>query len=115
MTKVDDNIDKANEFGNLLNNWTKIAIVYGGAIISCAAAYYQIFENKDDISQEKKERLEHELSAEDRGDKRYKEAMAIAEELKLYIKYQQEEIVKMKEKQSYLEGYIKGKEFYENK
>ena len=115
MSKTENNIKQANEFGNLLNNWTKIAIVYGGAIISCATAYYKIFENEKGLILEKKERLEREIDAEYKSDRRYKEAMEIASELKLYIKYQEEEMVKMKQQLSYNEGYEKGKEYNEHK
>lgn len=115
MSKSDDNIDQANKIGNLFNSWIRIATIFGGALLSCGYAYYQIYENKDDNAQERKERLEHEKEAEDRGDKRYKEAMGIAGELKDFIKFQQEEIVKLKEEQAYQKGYEKGKEYYEKK
>ena len=113
--ETDNNIDQANKLGNLFNSWIRIAIIIGGAVISCAYAYYQIYENKDDVANERKERIEHEQDAEYKSDKRYKEAMEIAGELKLYIKYQEEEIVKMKQQLSYNEGYEKGKEYNEKK
>lgn len=111
MPEIESNIDQANKIGNLFNSWGKIIMIFGGAIVSCSIAYYRIFDNEKEIAIEKKERIEHEADAEYKADKRYKDAMGIAEELKEYIKYQEQEIVKMKEKQAYMEGYIKGKEF----
>ena len=93
----------------------RIAIIVGTGIVSCAYAYYQIYENKDDNAQERKERLEHEQDAEYRSDKRYKETMDLGTELKEFVKYQELEIVKLKEKQAYMEGYEKGKEYNEKK
>lgn len=60
MSKTDDNIDQANKLGTLFNSWGKIASWVVGAILSCAWAYYQIYENKDDIALEKKERMAQE-------------------------------------------------------
>lgn len=41
--------------------------------------------------------------------------METASELKDFIKFQQSEIIELREQQAYLKGYIKGKEFNENK
>lgn len=111
MSHTDDNIAKANQFGNLLNNWTKIAIVYGGAIISCALAYYKIFDNEKDIALEKRDRMKQEAIIEERADKRYERAMETAKDLKDFIKYQEERLLELEKEQSYMQGYVKGKEF----
>ena len=115
MSKIGEKIDEANKLGNLFNSWIRIAIIFGGAIISCGLAYYEIYENKDDIQIERRERIANEKINEDRSDKRYARAMETATELKSFIKYQQEEIIKLKEEQAYIKGYIKGKEKNENK
>lgn len=115
MSKIDNNIDQANKWGNLFNSWTKII----GAIILCISSYavaqYEIFENKEDIQNEKRERIANEKIAEDRAEKRYSRAMETATELKDFIKYQQEEIIELKEEVAYMKGYTKGKEYNEKK
>jgi hypothetical protein len=115
MEKSDNNIDTANKLGNLFNSWGKILIGVGLAVISCANAYYEIYENKEDTANEKRERIANEKIIEDRADKRYARAMETATELKDFIKFQQSEIIELREKQAYIEGYIKGKEFNEKK
>lgn len=115
MSEIDKNIDQANKLGNLLNSWTKIFIGLGIAVVSCAMAYYEIYENKDGIVLEKKERIQNEAINEERGEKRYARAMETAKELKDFIRYQQEEIVKTKEDVAYLKGYIDAmKEYRKN-
>lgn len=113
MSKIDQNIDQANKLGNLLNSWTKIFIGLGVAVISCAMAYYEIYENKDDIIKEREERISNEIISEERSDKRYARAMETAKELKDYIKYQEGRLLEMEKKHAQLEGYIKGKEYNE--
>jgi len=108
MSELDKNIDQANKLGNLFNSWIRVVIIIGGAIVSCAYAYYQIYENKDDIEIEKRDRIANEKIMEERADKRYARAMETASELKEFIKYQQEELVKAKEDISYMKGYIDG-------
>lgn len=115
MSKFDKGIDEANKIGNLFNSWIRIAIIFGGAIISCSIAYYKIFENEKDIALEKKERIEHSAVAKDRNDKRYEREMENAKEFKEFIKYQDARILELEKKQAYLEGYIKGKEHNEKK
>lgn len=110
MSKIEKNIDQANRLGSLLNSWTKIIVVYGGAVISCTLTYYKIFENEKDIALEKKERIANEIVSEDRSDKRYARAMETAKDLKDFIKYQEDRLLELEKSQSYMEGYIKGKE-----
>lgn len=112
---VKDNIDAANKLGNLFNSWIRIAIILGSGIISCAYAYYQIYENNEDIQNETRSRIANEKIIEDRADKRYARAMETATELKDFIKYQQQEIIKLKEEVAYIKGYTKGREFNEGK
>lgn len=115
MSKTEHNIDTANKIGTLFNSWGKIVSWVIGAIISCVWAYYEIYENKDDIALERKERTEQFKLSEERSEKRYTRAMETATELKYFIKYQQEEIIELKEEIAYMKGYEKGKEYYEKK
>lgn len=97
-------LDEANKIGNLFNSWGKIVFTFLLIVISCATAYYKIFENERDIAQEKKERIEALELSEERSDKRYVRAMEMAKELKdLGMKL--EERVRELEKQN---AYIKG-------
>lgn len=113
MSKLDKNIDQANKIGTLFNSWGKVVSWIMGAAISCVWAYYEIYENKDDIALERKERIAQEQLIEERSDKRYARAMETAKELKDYIKYQESRLLEMEKKQAYMEGYIKGKEYSE--
>ena len=113
MSKIDNNIDQANRIGTLFNSWGKIASWVVGAVLSCAWAYYQIYENRDDIIIERKERMAQEQLIEERSDKRYGRAMETAKELKDYIKYQEARLLEMEKKHAFMEGYIKGKEYNE--
>lgn len=115
MSKLDQNLDQANKLGSLFNSWGKVVSWVVGAILSCTWAYYQIYENKDDISLERKERVAQEQLIEERSDKRYIRAMETAKELKEFIKYQQEEIIKLKEKDAYMQGYMDGKEYQDKR
>jgi len=74
--------DTASKIGSLLNSWTKIIVTLGGAVISCALAYYKIYENEANILREASQRAAEIKLLEERGDKRYNRAMNIAEELK---------------------------------
>ena len=110
MSKIGEKIDEANKIGSLLNSWTKIIVVYGGALISCTLAYYKIFQNEKDIQLEKKERIEQFSNSQDRGDKRYDRMIESTKELKDFLKYHENRILELEKQQSYDEGYNKGKE-----
>lgn len=66
MEKTENNIDTANKLGILFNSWGKILIGVGLCVISCANAYYEIYENKEDTANEKQERITNEKIMEDR-------------------------------------------------
>lgn len=113
--KKEDTMVAASKFGDLLNSWTKIFIVYGGAVISCAMAYYKIFENEKDITLEKKDRMEQGVFQEEKSEKRYNESMGQARELKEFLKYQESRILELEKKQAFTEGYQKKENELNNK
>jgi hypothetical protein len=74
--------DDVNKIGNLFNSWGKILFMLGGGLISCAIAYYRIFDNEKDIAQERKDRLDATVVMETRSDSRFNRAMEIAKDLR---------------------------------
>lgn len=98
-------IDNANKLGDLFNSWGKIAIIVGGALISCAIAYYRIFDNEKDIAQERNDRIEATLVIENRSDNRFSRAMETATKLE-QMGMKLEERVRQLEKEN---AYMKGK------
>jgi len=97
-------IDQANKLGDLLNSWTKIAIIFGGAIVSCATAYYKIYENEGRLDAEQKQRAEQIHLLEERGDKRYNRAMNLADKLEKYGIQLEERVRKLEIENGYLKG-----------
>lgn len=75
-------LDDVNKLGNIFNSWGKIILLAGGGLISCAIAYYRIFDNEKDIAQERKDRIDATIVAETRSDGRFNRAMEIAKELR---------------------------------
>lgn len=108
-------IDEGNKLGSFLNSWTKIISIIIVSVSSCALAYYEIYENKEAIVQERVDRKNQEKLIEERSDKRYGRAMETAKELKDYIKYQEARLLEMEKKQAYIQGYMNGKEYNEKK
>jgi len=79
MAEKNNKIDLANKIGSLFNSWSKI--IGGGIlfIIGAALAYYQIFENKDNI------RINHEsitIQIDDAREDLLKEIKLLKKDLK---------------------------------
>lgn len=73
------NMEQAGKIGDLLNSWTKIIFIFGSAVVSCALAYYRIYENEGKIKLLKKEFIKVQEISEQRSDKRYNRAMKLAD------------------------------------
>ena len=97
-------IDEANKLGDLFNSWGKILIIAGSAIVSCALAYYRIFENEKDISIERNDRIEAVTVIEQRSDNRYNRAMEVAKELKDMGLKEQERVRSLEKELAILKG-----------
>ena len=99
-------IDKGNKVGSLVNNWIKIAVVFGGALISCSVAYYKIFENEKQYILLKKHFDEQIQLIEARADKRYKRAMEKATKLEDFGMYHEKRILELEKGDAYMKGKI---------
>ncbi len=64
------NFDAVNKLINLVKSIGSIIYWAVGIVVSCAWAYYEIYETKDDLVIEKKERKEQVKTLKQRGDKR---------------------------------------------
>ena len=106
MEKPKDNLKKASEIGSLFDSWIKIILVIGGALISCAMAYYKIFENERSIKANKRYINNQIELLEQRGDKRYDRAMKTATKLEEYGMYHEKRILELEKDDAYLRGRI---------
>ena len=104
-------LDEANKLGTLLNSWGKIIIASLLAFSTLANAYYQIYSTKLTVIEIEKEMLliredikEQINLAEERSEKRYTRGMESAKELKDFIKYHEERILKLEIDGSCLKG-----------
>jgi len=118
-----DKIDLANKIGSLFNSWSKIILGTMLVIVGAAGAYYQIFQNKDnilihkvsldksiddvreDLLKEikllKKDLKDEQKTQSGRSDKRYSRAMRIGEDHEARMRRLEYDLT-----------YIKGKEGY---
>lgn len=81
MTADKDQLAQANSVINLFKNGASIVIGIGTAVVSCAYAYWNIFDNTKDIAAEKKERIEAIQTLEKKSELRYDHAMEICNKL----------------------------------
>lgn len=103
-------LDEANKLGDLFNSWGKIFIIVGGALISCAIAYYRIFDNEKDIAQERKDRIDATIVQENRSDNRFSRAMELAGKLEGFGIKLEERVRLLEIENAYLKGTLNKKQ-----
>jgi len=103
---MESTIKKGNDVGSFLNNWIKIVVIFGGALISCSVAYYKIFENEKQYELLKVHINEQLELIEARADKRYNRAMEKAKELEALGMYHEKRILELQVSNAYLKGKL---------
>lgn len=87
------NLKEAKEIGSLIDTWGKIVVVVGGAVVSCAFAYYMLLahEQRLDTLEDKYEKdiqiLREEYKrqygvVEEKSNQKFEQGMKVATELK---------------------------------
>jgi len=103
---MENAIKKGNDLGSLVNNWVKIVVIFGGALISCSVAYYKIFENERQYELLKKHFDEQIQLIEERAEKRYNRAMEKAKKLEEFGMYHEGRILELEKGDAYFRGQL---------
>lgn len=102
------NLDDATKVGNTINSWGKIVIVIGGAVVSCAFAYYMLLSHEREIQQIKKEHSEAMILIEERAEKRYSRAIEKAKTMEEFGLYHEKRLLELEKDNAYNKGLIDG-------